>query len=213
MPHGKTTIRFTGGSLAGHVEENVTTRLLAERIENQIGMWIRENDDGSAQIMSHGQPDSNWNYFKVEIYEKQERLSDQEPYIYKYVGQEEVSRCESKTKQGNSCKNRTVTDQGKCSQHMENNMSKHELEISKSHLSDSSLFYRCGDQCFAASSKIPIEFEDIKESIIFLHEELLSQDFADGDEQNFIGYAKIFACLKELEFLKSDKNISNQTSK
>ena len=44
-------------------------------------MWIRENDDGSAQIMSHGQPDSNWNYFKVEIYEKQERLSDQEPFI------------------------------------------------------------------------------------------------------------------------------------
>jgi len=117
MSKGKTTIRFTGGSLAGHVEENVNTKLLAPRIENQTGMWIRENDDGSAQIMSHGQPDSNWNYFKVEIYEKQERLSDQEPFIYKFVGQEEVSRCESKTKQGKRCKNRAVKDQENCSRH------------------------------------------------------------------------------------------------
>jgi len=53
---------------------------------------------------------------------------------------------------------------------------------------------------------------DIKESILFLHEELLSQDFTDGDEQNFIGYAKIFACLKELEQLKSNKTFNNQTS-
>lgn len=92
-------------------------------------------------------------------------------------------------------------------------MTEHELDIAKNSLTAGHLFYRCGDQCFSASSKISIEFEDIKESIIFLHEELLSQDFADGDEQAFIGYAKIFAYLKELEFLKSDKNISNQTSK
>ncbi|GIC78623.1 hypothetical protein [Moritella sp. F3] len=38
-------------------------------------------------------------------------------------------------------------------------------------------------------------------------------DFVEGDEQNFIGYAKIFAFLKELEYLKSDKNITNQTAK
>ncbi|CED60183.1 putative uncharacterized protein [Moritella viscosa] len=117
MPHGKTTIRFTGGSLAGHVEENVNTRLLAPRIENQTGMLIRENDDGSAQIMSHGQPDSNWNYFKIEIYEKQERLSEQEPFNYKYVGQEDVSRCESKTKLGKRCKNRAVAAQENCPTH------------------------------------------------------------------------------------------------
>ncbi|EDM65273.1 hypothetical protein PE36_11492 [Moritella sp. PE36] len=59
LPYGKTTIRFTGGSLSGHVEENVNPRLLAPRIENHTSMWIRENDDCSAQIMSHGQPDSN----------------------------------------------------------------------------------------------------------------------------------------------------------
>jgi len=66
---------------------------------------------------------------------------------------------------------------------------------------------------FVASKEISIEFGDIKESILFLHEELLSQDFTDGDEQNFIGYAKVFACLKELEYLKSDKDFNNQTSK
>lgn len=92
-------------------------------------------------------------------------------------------------------------------------MTEHELDIAKNSLTDGHLFYRCGEKCFAASNEISIEFEDIKESILFLHEELLSQDFTDGDEQNFIGYAKIFACLKELEYLKSDKNITNQTAK
>jgi hypothetical protein len=33
-----------------------------------------------------------------------------------------------------------------------------------------------------ASSEISIEFNDIKESIVFLHEDLLSADFTDGDE-------------------------------
>jgi hypothetical protein len=64
-----------------------------------------------------------------------------------------------------------------------------------------------------ASSETSIEFNDIKESIVFLHEDLLSVYFTDGDEKNFNGYAKIFACLKELEYLKSDKNINNQTAK
>lgn len=117
MSHGRTTIRFTGGKLAGHVEENVNTKLLAERIENQTGMWIRENENGSAQIMSNGKPDSNWNYFKVEIYEKQKRLSTEEPFVYKFVGTEEVSRCEAKTKQGKRCKNRSITGQEHCPKH------------------------------------------------------------------------------------------------
>jgi hypothetical protein len=92
-------------------------------------------------------------------------------------------------------------------------MTEHELELAQSCLSDSAIFYRRGDQCIAASSEISIGLDDIKESIVFLHEDLLSADFTDGDEQNFIGYAKIFACLKELEYLKSDKNITNQTAK
>ncbi|PKH06348.1 hypothetical protein [Moritella sp. Urea-trap-13] len=92
-------------------------------------------------------------------------------------------------------------------------MTEHELIIANDHLSDSALFYRSGEQCYPVSKEISIEFDDIKESILFLHEELLSQDFTDGDEQNFIGYAKTFACLKELEYLKSDKNITNQTAK
>jgi len=49
--------------------------------------------------------------------------------------------------------------------------------------------------------------------MLFLHEELLSQYFTDADEQSFIGYTKIFECLKELEQLKSDKAFNNQTSK
>jgi len=92
-------------------------------------------------------------------------------------------------------------------------MTEHELTIANNHLTDSALFYRSGEQCYPASKEISIEFADIKESILFLHEELLSQDFTDGDEQAFIGYAKLFACLKELEYLKSDKNITNQTAK
>lgn len=92
-------------------------------------------------------------------------------------------------------------------------MSEHELEIANNHLSDSYAFYRSGEQCYPASKEISIEFDDIKESILFLHEDITSADFTDGDEQAFIGYAKIFACLKELEYLKSDKNINNQTSK
>jgi len=92
-------------------------------------------------------------------------------------------------------------------------MTEHELEIAKNSLTDGHLFYRCGEQCYPASKEISIEFDDIKESILFLHEDLLSADFVEGDEQNFIGYAKIFACLKELEQLKSDKAFNNQTSK
>ena len=92
-------------------------------------------------------------------------------------------------------------------------MNEHELDIAKNSLTAGHLFYRCGDQCFAASSEISIEFEDIKESILFLHEDLFSADFVEGDEQNFIDYAKILACLKELEQLKSDKNIKNQMPK
>ncbi|QFI37657.1 hypothetical protein FR932_07260 [Moritella marina ATCC 15381] len=80
-------------------------------------------------------------------------------------------------------------------------------------VSGSAVFYRRGEQCLTARSELSIGLDDIKESILFLHEDLLSADFTDGDEQNFIGYAKIFACLKELEHLKSDKIISNQTSK
>ncbi|MFT7682456.1 MAG: hypothetical protein ACI935_001931 [Moritella dasanensis] len=34
-----------------------------------------------------------------------------------------------------------------------------------------------------ASSEISIGLDDIKESIVFLHEDLLSADFTDGDEQ------------------------------
>jgi len=41
----------------------------------------------------------------------------------------------------------------------------------------------------------------------------LSADFVEDDEQSFIGYAKIFACLKELEQLKSDKTFNNKIAK
>ena len=92
-------------------------------------------------------------------------------------------------------------------------MTEHELAESKNQLSDSAAYYRCGEQCLEASCELSIGLDDIEESILFLHEELRSQDFTDGDEQNFIGYAKVFACLKELKQLKSDKTFNNQTTK
>ena len=92
-------------------------------------------------------------------------------------------------------------------------MTEHELAESKNQLSDTATYYRCGEQCLEASRELSIGLDDIEESILFLHEELLSQDFTDGDEQNFIGYAKVFACLKELKQLKSDKTFNNQTTK
>ena len=55
---------------------------------------------------------------------------------------------------------------------------------------------------FTASSEISIEFKDIKESIIFLHGELLSQGFADDYEQNFIGYAKNIRVLERTRISK-----------
>jgi len=51
---------------------------------------------------------------------------------------------------------------------------------------------------FASSSEISIEFENIKESILFLHEDLLSAYFVEGNEQNVESYAKIFASLKDV---------------
>ena len=92
-------------------------------------------------------------------------------------------------------------------------MTEHELEIANNSLTEGHLFYGCGEQCLEASRELSIGLDDIEESILCLHEELRSQDFIDGDQQVFIGYAKIFACLKELKQLKSDKDFNNQTAK
>jgi hypothetical protein len=117
MPHGKIKVQFVDGSLDGKIEYADDTESLLDRIEYQNGKWIRENDDGSAQIMSSGKLDSNWNYFKIEIYEKQERFDGPYPFVFQFIGTEDVSRCEAKTKQGKRCKNRAVKDQNNCSKH------------------------------------------------------------------------------------------------
>lgn len=73
------------------------------------------------------------------------------------------------------------------------------IEIIKNCVPEDEIFYQA-DDCYEASKSITSTVDDIKQSISFLKNDLAGVHL--GCEDVFIGYAKIYSCLTELEQLK-----------
>ena len=117
MPRGKATIRFIGGVLDGEIQEDVAAIYLTDKIRSFTGVWIRVLPDETAQVMKGGKPDSFWQSYNEDVYEKQLERDNSNSIVYKFIEKQIVNRCKGTTKKGTRCLKPTKNDEAYCPQH------------------------------------------------------------------------------------------------
>jgi hypothetical protein len=115
MPRGKTVVIFKGGKLDGQQFDEANTRVLRPKITAPSESFMAITPTNEIGIYT-GKLNSNWFCFNTDVYEKQIRNDDTEPFVYLFKDKRIVNRCTAITKKGTRCSHPAVDGQSYCSE-------------------------------------------------------------------------------------------------